>query len=393
MDVGFSEEQTALRDSARSFLASECPMSSVREQIADPAAFDEALWHGMAELGWLGLLIPESHGGSALGLVDVAILLEEMGRALCPAPFVSNAVVAASALLLGGSAAQQAHWLPLLASGERRVALAWLEEGASWRPDAIRLAAEPTGDGFRLSGRKQFVLDAPAADSLLVATRTAPAGESGGDGLTLLLLDAGTPGIERRPLDYNDRTRPRGEIEFEAVEVARADAIGAPGAAWPILERCLDRARVAICAEQAGAAQRVLEMSVEYARNREQFGQPIGRFQALQHRCADMLIGAEGIRSAAYYAAWSLDHDEPGAATHARLAKAYAADAGLADAGQGIQIHGGLGFTWEQDLHLYYKRAQAAALEYGSPSELRALAADDLIGPALSAAAPAPASR
>ncbi len=393
MNVGLSEEQASLRDSARTFLAAECPISLVREQVADPGYFPEPLWQRMAELGWLGLLIPERHSGSGLGMVEVAILLEEMGRVLCPAPFVSSAVVGVTALLRGGSDAQRTHWLPLLAAGRRRVALAQLEVNVSWHPETIHLTAIANADGFTLSGRKQFVLDAPGADTLLVAARTGAAGPDKLAGVGLFLVDTDSPGIERRALDYNDRTRPRGQVEFDGVVVGRDRLIGAPGGGWPILEACLDRARVAVCAEQAGSAQRVLELSVAYARTREQFGQPIGRFQALQHRCADMLIRAEGIRSAALYAAWSLDDDEPGSRTHARLAKAYAADAGLAVAGQGIQIHGGLGFTWEQDLQLYYKRAQAAALEYGSVSELRALAADDLIGPALSAADPAPALR
>lgn len=393
MNVGLSDEQASLRDSARSVLAAECPMSRVREQVADPGFFPTPLWRRMAELGWLGLLIPERHGGSGLGMVDVAILMEELGRALCPAPFVSTAILGATALEFGGSDAQRAHWWPQLAEGRRRIAFAQLEQTASWRPEAVQLAALAQGDGFVLSGHKQFVLDAPSADTLLVVARTAEPGPDGLAGLSLFLVDARAAGIELRAVAYNDLTRPRAEIRFDRVEVGRDRLLGSPGGAWPIVEACLDRARAALCAEQAGAAHRVLELSVAYARDREQFGQSIGRFQALQHRCADMLIQAEGIRSAALYAAWSLDHGAPDARTHARLAKAYAADAGLAVAGQGIQIHGGLGFTWEQDLHLYYKRAQAAALEYGSASELRALAADVLIGPAVNAAGPAPASR
>lgn len=398
MDLGLSDEQTALRDSARSFLAAECPISLVREQIADRGAFPDRLWQRMAELGWLGLLIPERYGGSGLGMVDVAILLEELGRVLCPAPFVSTAVVAATILVHGGTEAQRAQWLPPLAAGRLRVALALLEETNSWSPEFVRYEARAEGDRFVLTGRKPFVLDAPAADRLLVVARTVgrdahPSTGTVDDGLALFLVEADAPGVSIRALDYNDRTRPLGEITFDRVTLTSDQRVGDAAPVGAALARALDAARTAICAEQAGAAQRVLELSVEYARNREQFGQPIGRFQALQHRCADMLIHTEGIRSAAFYAAWALDDDAVDASTSARLAKAYSADAGLAVAGQGIQIHGGLGFTWEQDLQLYYKRAQAAALEYGSPSELREWAADHLIGPVPSAAGPAPVSR
>jgi alkylation response protein AidB-like acyl-CoA dehydrogenase len=382
MDVGFSEEQTLLRDSARDFLRRECPMALVREQMDDPRGLPEALWRSMAELGWLGLLVPEAHGGSGLGLLDVAIVLEEMGQALCPGPFVSTAVVAATVLAHGGTEAQQARWLPDLVAGSLRFALAQTEADGSWEPGGIRLRAEPRDGGLRLSGTKHFVADVPAAGWLLVAARLAGSGARGEPGVTLALVDTTAAGLSVRPVACNERVRKRAELRFEDVAVPADQVIGAPGEGWPLLARAHAAARTALSAELAGAAQRVLDLSVGYARTREQFGQPIGRFQAIQHRCADMLVGTEGIRSAAWYAAWALDHAEPEAATTACLAKAYASDTALAVAGSGIQIHGGLGFTWEQDLHLYYKHAQAAALDYGSPSALRARAADALIGPA-----------
>lgn len=393
MDVGFSDEQTLLRDSARDFLTRECPMSLVRAQMDDPRGLPEALWKAIGELGWCGLLVPEEHGGSGLGLVDLSLVMEQMGRVLCPGPFVSTAVVGATAIAHGGSLAQREQWLPALAGGRLRVALAQLEEDTSWRPEGIQMRSEHHGGGLRLSGRKLFVADAPAADLLIVATRTGPPHDGGSHGVTLVLVDAGAPGVTLRPIAYNEQTRKLAEVRFDDVDVPAERVLGAPGDGWPVLARAHAAARAALCAELAGAAHRVLEASVEYARTREQFGQPIGRFQAIQHKCADMLVGAEGIRSAAWYAAWALDHDEPDASTAACLAKSYASDTALAIAGAGIQIHGGLGFTWEQDLHLYYKHAQAAALAYGSPSALRAQAADALIGPAVSAAGRAPGSR
>lgn len=394
MEVGFSEEQTLLRESARDFLAGECPMSLVRAQMDDARGLPDTLWNAMAALGWCGLIVPEQYGGSGLGLVDLSVVLEEMGRVLCPGPFVSTAVVGATALIHGGSPDQRARWLPELSAGRLRVALAQLEDSASWGADAIRLRAEPRDAHFALNGTKRFVVDAPCAEALLVAARSAEAtNASGRDGISVFWVDSNADGVSIRSIPSNEQTRKTAEVVFEDVAVGADRLLGSPGAGWPLLECVHDRARVALTAELAGAAQRVLEQSVDYAKAREQFGQPIGRFQSIQHKCADMLIGVEGTRSAAWYAAWALDQDEPGAATATRLAKAYASDTALAVAGDGIQIHGGLGFTWEQDLHLYYKHAQAMALAYGSPTELRALAADELIGPVLSAAAPARAGR
>ena len=385
MDVKFSAEQEMLRESARGLLEKECPMAVVRAQLESETGLPEALWQRMAELGWLGLIVPEAYGGGELGMIDLALLLEEMGRVLCPGPFVSTAVVGAQAILLGGSEAQREEWLPPLVRGELRIALAQLEAEANWEPAGIQMQAQPESAGFRLDGRKCFVADAPSAHQLLVVARTEPGSGASAQGISLMMVPRDAPGVSIRVLDYAEQSRKLAEVEFDGVRVAADAVIGKPGEAWPLLERLHDHARVALCAELSGSTQRVLELSVAYAKTREQFGQAIGRFQAIQHKCADMLVASEGIRSAAYYSAWALDQGEPDAHASASLAKAYCSEAGVKITGDGIQIHGGLGFTWEQDLHLYFKHARAAEFAYGSPALNRELAARVLLdgpGPA-----------
>ena len=379
MDVQFSEEQESLRDSARTLLERECPMQLVRDQFDDARGFPESLWRSMADLGWMGLRIPEEYGGSGLGAVDLALLLEEMGRALCPGPFVSTAVVGAQAILQGGNEAQRRQWLPPLVSGDLRLALAQVEEDANWGAEGIRLTLEEQGGDLTLSGRKCFVADAPSADLLVVAGRSAADPAHPSRGISLLLVDAHAPGVSIRTLDLVEQSRKVAEISFDDVTVPRESLLGALGEGWPLLERLHDHARVAACAELSGSAEKVLEMSVAYAKTREQFGQPIGRFQALQHKCADMLVASESIRSAAYYAAWALEQPDLDPHTTACLANAFCSEAYVKVAGDGIQIHGGLGFTWEQDLHLYFKHARAAELAFGSPSHQREIAAQVLV--------------
>jgi len=378
MDVQFSEEQELLRDSAREFLSRECPMALVREQMDDEQGGAESLWRQMAELGWVGLIVPEAYGGSGLGAVDLALLMEEMGRALAPVPYLSTAVMGAHALLVGANETQKQALLPALARGELRIALAQLEQNGSWEPHGISLRAEPAGEGFRLDGTKLFVADAQCADRLIVAART---GDSDAESeIALFLVDTHDPDVEIRPIAYNEQVRKVCEVRLNGVTLdadARLDA-GASG--WSVLQEVYDHARAALTAELAGAARKTLEMTVEYAKTREQFGQPIGRFQSIQHKCANMLVRTEGIRSAAYYASWALSAGEPDAHTSACLALSYANDAYTFVAAECIQIHGGLGFTWEQDPHLYFKHAKAAEFALGDPTYLRELAARELVG-------------
>jgi len=378
MELGFTDEQEMLRESARELLEAECPIDEVRKTLDPANRFPQALWSQLADLGWFGLQIPEEWGGSGLGALDLAVLQEELGRSLCPIPYASTAIVGAQALIQSGSQAQRDRFLPAIAQGQLRVALAQLESESDWGPSGIQLPATEADGGYRLSGTKCFVPDAVHADLLLVPVRTATAAGSAEEGISLVLVETDQPGLSIRPVAYNEPIRPLAEITLDGVQVSKAQFLGQPEMAWPILSRLRTYGRVALCAEICGAAEKVLNLSVEYAKSREQFGQPIGRFQAIQHKCADMLVQSEGIRSAAYYAAWALAEAEVNAATTACLAKAYCAQAYSEIAATGIQIHGGLGFTWEQDLHFYFKHAQAAAFAWGDRTHNLNLAADEL---------------
>jgi len=373
MNFGFTEDQELLRRAASEFLARECPMAYVRRMMEDARGFDDAQWGKMAELGWLGLAISEAHGGTGLGFVDLVVLLEEMGRVVLPGPFFSTAVVAAPTLADAASPALQAEWLPQIAAGRARGTLALLERSARWDADGIALEARPDGGGYRLSGTKLFVPDAHTADFLLVAAR-AP-GSAGTAGVSLLLVDAADPGVRARPVQTMDQTRKLCEVELRDVTVPRSRVIGEPGQGAAILERVATRARTGLAGEMCGGAARVLDLSVEYAKVREQFGRPIGSFQAIQHKCATMLVEVESARSAAYYAAWAVGSDAPDAALAAAMAKAYGSDAFRHVAAEGIQIHGGIGFTWEHDMHVYFKRAKSSEVSFGDAAANRELVA------------------
>lgn len=375
MDVRLDDEQLLLRQTARDFLARECPMSTVRAGMDDPYARADALWKQMAELGWLGLHVPAEHGGAGLDLVSVSVVLEELGRALAPTPFLATALLAVDPILRFGDARQQSAWLPALAAGRHRVALAHLESTPSWAAADVGLGARREGSQLVLNGRKAFVQDGLTCDVLLASVRLGPEA----DDVALALVAGDAPGLSRRPIDLIEKTRGWAEVRFEDVRVSADDVIGAGGSGAAALARVLDVARAALCAELAGAARRVLELSVAFAKQREQFGQPIGAFQAIAHKCADMLVAVESMTSAALYAAWSVGSNEPDARTSACLAKSFCTDTYTKVAGDGIQVHGGLGFTWEQDLHLYFKHAKAAEFLYGSSDALRELAARDLI--------------
>ena len=373
MDFGFSEEQEMLRNSARDFLAKECPMTYVRQMMEDDRGFRDAPWRKMAELGWMGLVLPEEHGGAGFTFVDLVVVLEEMGRVVMPGPYFSTVVVGGVALAEGGSTAQKEQYLPRLAAGELRVTLAQLEPNARWDADGVQLEARQAGGGYALSGTKLFVPEAHTADLLVVAGR-AP-GSKGAEGVTLFLVDARAPGVTTTLLKTMDQTRKLCEVALQDVSVSAEHVLGAPGQGWKLLDRVVDRGKVGICAEMCGGAQKVLEMSVEYAKVREQFGRPIGSFQAIQHKCANMLVEVESLKSATYYAAWAVANDVPEAPLAAAMAKAYCSDAYRHTAGDGIQIHGGIGFTWEHDMHIYFKRAKSSEVTFGDATWNRELVA------------------
>ena len=367
MDFGFSQEQELLRQTARSVLDKECPSPFVRRMLDDPAGTTDEFWQKLAELGWLGLVYPEAYGGVGLGLVDLTVVLEEMGRVVMPGPYFSTVLLGGLALVEAGSEAQQAAWLPKLAAGEARATLALTEESARWDAAGVQLAAKPAkGGGFVLSGTKLFVPDAHTADLLVVAARTArPTREDPSHGVSLFAVAADARGIRATLLPTMDQTRKLCEVTFARVQVGADALVGPLHGGWAPLKRVLDKATVALCAEMCGGAQKVLEMSTEYAKIRVAFGKPIGAYQAVKHKCADMLVAVENAKSITYYAAWAADEGVAEAPLAASMAKAYVADAYRQTAGDGIQIHGGIGFTWEHDLHLYFKRAKSSEVMFG----------------------------
>jgi alkylation response protein AidB-like acyl-CoA dehydrogenase len=365
MDFAFSGDQTLLRNSARAFLDEHMKPATVRLLWDDPRGESETLWKEMARLGWLGLSLPEEDGGSGLGMVETALLLEELGRAACPGPYWPTAL-AAHAIMLAGSAAQKKRWLPAVAAGEARATTAFLDTDLDWRPGAAATRAEKSPAGWTLSGRKRYVAWAHVASVLLVSARS-PAG------LTLFLVDPAAPGLTLAPAAGMDPGMRWLDLTLERVPVAADATLGVPGAAEPLLEALLRRGAVGAAAEMLGAARRCLEMSIAYAKVREQFGQPIGSFQAIRHKCAEMLLEVENAHAATYYAAWALDAGAEDAALAASVAKAYVGEAARKTCGEAIQVHGGIGFTWEYDLHIYVKRAKALEAMYGDADYHREL--------------------
>jgi alkylation response protein AidB-like acyl-CoA dehydrogenase len=376
VDFGFSAEQEQIRESARSFLATECPMTLVRQLMADERGHSPDLWRRMADLGWMGLVFPEAYGGAGLTWVDLVVVLEEMGRVVMPGPFFSTVVLGGTTILEGGSEEQKRAILPAIARGECVATLALLEPSARWDAAGVQCVARRQGAGYRLDGTKLFVNDAQVADTIVCAARLADVRRTEESaGITLFVFPAATAGVTITPLATMDQTRKLAEVALEGVELDAGAVVGAPGEGWPILERVMDRGKVALCAEMCGGAQRVLDMSVEYAKVREQFGRPIGSFQAIQHKCANMLVEVESAKSATYYAAWAVANDVPEARLAAAMAKAYCSDAYRHTAGEGIQVHGGIGFTWEHDMHLYFKRAKSSEVTFGDATWNRELVA------------------
>ena len=369
MNFGFNEEQELLRNTARKFFENECPSDTVRKLMETPEGMSAELWKKLAEQGWTGLTYPEAYDGMGLGLVDLVVLMEEMGRAVAPGPYFSTVLLGGLAILEAGSDAQKKEWLPKIAAGDKRVALAWMEPSAQLGPAGVTLTAAEKGGTYTLSGTKLFVHDAHTADALVVAARTRPG--AGPEGVSLFLLPKGTKGLAVTLLPTMDQTRKLCEVACSDVTVGADALLGAAGAGWTPLSRVLDRATVALCAEMCGGAQKVLDMTVEYAKIRQAFGRPIGSYQGVKHRAADMLVDVENSKSITYYAAWALDENSPEAPLAVSMAKAYVSDAFRRVAAAGIQLHGGIGFTWEHDLHLYFKRAKGSEFTFGDATHHR----------------------
>ncbi len=365
MNLEVSAEQRELRESVRRFLAERAPLSRVRELMDTADAMDADVWRQAADqLGLQGIAIAEEYGGAGFSFAEQAIVLEELGGALYTGPYLASAVLAATALGASEDEGARRDLLPGIASGQRVATLAFTEDDGSWTADSIRLAAAKNGQGWRLDGHKSFVLDGHGAD-LILAVAATDADSSGPAALSLFAVDGTAAGLRRQVLPTLDQTRRLARCEFSDVP---ARLIGSPGAGRAVLEHTLDVAAVALAAEQLGGAQRALDMAVGYAKVRQQFGRAIGSFQAIKHRCADLLLEVESLRSAVGYAAAAVAEGSGEVPVLASLVKAYASEVYSRVAAENIQIHGGIGFTWEHDAHLYLKRAKASELFLGDGS-------------------------
>jgi alkylation response protein AidB-like acyl-CoA dehydrogenase len=343
MEFGLSESQQFLKDSARKFFAGECPSAELRRLMETDTDYDAGLWSKLAEQGYTGIIFPEECGGVGLGKVELMLLMEEAGRALLPGPFFSTVVLAGSVLEAVGNLAQKEKYVAPICRGEVRATVALVEGGGSWNPRDVQLSAA----NRKLNGEKLFVTDAAVADFIVVVARNG-----------VFVVDSKAHGLKISSMSGMDLTRKLYRVEFNSTP---AEQIGDTAE----LPRAFDIATAALAAELVGGMQRILDISVEYAKTRKQFGKPIGMFQAVQHQCADMYLETESARSAVYYAGWALEENSPDAATAVSIAKMYASDAARTVGNRGIQIHGGMGFTWENDLHLYYRRAKASETAFG----------------------------
>ena len=371
MNFAFSDEQEELRRIIRQFLEAKSPSSEVRRLMETTEGYDPAVWSQMAEqLGLQSLAIPEEYGGQGYSFVELGIALEEMGRVLLAAPYFSTVVLAANAILNAGSDEDKKNLLPGIASGETIAAFAFTEPNGKWDVTGITMEATNRGGEWTLNGTKSFVIDGHTANTIVVVARAA--GTSGSDGIGFFTVAGDAAGLTRTPLATMDQTRKQAKLEFADV---KATPLGEAGQGFAAYSKTLDLAAVALANEMIGGAQFVLDMSVEYAKVRVQFGRPIGSFQAIKHKCADMLLEVESGKSAAYYAAWCAAEDNEELPVVAALAKAYISDAYFHCAAENIQIHGGIGFTWEHDAHLYFKRAKSSEILLGDATYHRELLA------------------
>jgi len=373
VNFDLNDEQRMLQEAAREFLAARVKSERIRELAESDDAFSEDLWREMSELNWPGLMVSEAYGGQELGTIELAVLMEQLGYALVPGPIFSS-ILAGIVLEHGATDEQKERYLAPLASGEQRGTVALWDKGAGWRPDDVTLEPESANGGYVLNGEKLFVLDAARADFFIV----------GATGDRRFIVERDAAGVAVIPTETIDGTRKQYAVRLDGVKVDEDAAFS--------LEDTLESVRVrvftAVAAELAGIAQRTLEMAVDYAKERKQFGRPIGAYQAVSHRCAQMLLETESARSAVYYAAWAADNEPETAPLAASMAKAYASDAGMRVTGASLQVHGGIGFTWEHDLHLFLKRASSDAVMFGDSRWHRERVARMVIDGQRAAAAP-----
>ena len=368
MQLVLSEDQELLAKTALDFAREHSPVSRVRalRDGSDPTGFSRALWKQMAELGWVGILIPESHGGAGMGLADLAVVLEALGRTLAPEPFLSTVLLGGQAIALGGSEAQRQAWLPRVAAGDALLTLAWQEARSRYDLRRVAATAESEGDGWRLAGEKIQVLDAHVADAFIVSARTGAGAEFG-----LFLVPAGAPGLSITRQTRID-ARNAGLVRLEGVRVGRDARLGGTEGGAALLERVIDRATAGLCAEMLGAMSQVFDDTLQYLKTRVQFGVPIGSFQALKHRAAKLFMEIELARSAVMAAVRAADEGDADLPALVSLAKARCSDAFVLAANEGVQMHGGVGMTDEYDLGFYMKRARVAEMTFGDAAWHRA---------------------
>lgn len=358
MNFDLTKPQQLLKDSARQLFERECPAEKVRELMSSATAHDADLWREIADQGWTGLLVPEEYGGLNLAPLELAVVAEEMGRANLPGAFLSN-LLATELVARAGNAAQKEKYLAPLAFGEKRATVALLETAGGWRGADIEFAATRSNGNFILNGKKMFVGDAETSDFVICAARCE-------NSLILAPVERDSRNLKIKAMPAMDATRKIYEIEFDGVAVPASEVFGADGDAETALREALDVATVALTAEMLGGMSWILETTVDYAKKREQFGRVIGSFQAVQQQLAEMLLLTESAKSAVYYAAWALANEDAATASRAvSVAKAYCSDAFRTVANSGVQVHGGIGFTWEHDLQIYYKRAKSSETLFG----------------------------
>ncbi len=376
MDLGLDEQQEMLRNFARDFLEKECPEQLVRQMEEDERGYSPDLWRKMAEQGWMGLIIPEQYGGAGMRITDLAVLLEEFGRFLVPGPFIPTVVLGAYPIMLAGSEEQKQRFLPRVAAGELIMTMALTEPTAKWDADGVQMEARQEGNEWVLNGTKLFVQDAHVTDYMVVAARTGK-GASPEEGITLFLVDSRSPGIKFELLRTIASDK-QCEVTFENVRVPGENVLGEVGKGWPVVHRTKLLAAVAACSYLVGLAQQDFDITLNYAKERVQFGRPIGSFQAIQHKLADAVIDVDGCRFITYKAAWSLQENEPDAELMVSMAKAWCSEASRRVVAHGQQIHGGIGFTKDYKIQLYFRRQKWMELMWGDADYHRELVAQKL---------------
>ena len=373
MDLGLSEEQELLKGFARDFLEKECTEQYVRDMEEDERGYSPDVWKKMANQGWQGLIIPETYGGAGLNFLDLTVLLEEFGRALVPGPFIPTVVLGAIPIVLAGSDQQKQEYLPAIASGDSILTLAFTEPSGRFDAAGVKTEAARDGQDYILNGTKLFIPDAHVADILITVARKP--GTSGEDGISLFLVERAAPGIAVEPLRTIASDK-QSEVRFENVRVPAARLLGQEGSGWEILKQVIQKATIAECAYLVGLSQMDLDISVGYAKERVQFDRPIGSFQAIQHMAADMVTDVDGARFMLYRAAWALAEGEPDADMHVHMAKAWCSEASQRVVARGQQIHGGIGFTKDYKIQLYFRRQKRGELMWGNADYHRELLAD-----------------